>query len=444
MNLNGASQYVTLPLSVANASTFAVWVKWNGTGNAWQRIFDFGDGSTQYLFLTPSNGVNGRLRFSITTNGMGAERTIDAPSALPVNSWCHVAVTLDGVRGKLFLNGVPIATNSTIAARPWQVQARTNYLGRSQFGADPYFNGEMDSLRIFGRPLSDAEVLEVAKTHPALAHRYSFSSEAADPIGCAPGVLKGAAETTNGMLVLDGVSGNYAQLPGGLVSQCSAASLEFWASFGVNGAWSRVFDFGNTNGSNGQNFLFFTPHTSVSSHRLSLSTSGGTRDEDVAGVLDNQTLHVVCVVDPTTGFSAIYTNGVLENSMTGALALLTGVGNACSFLGRSLFAADEWLNANIDEFRVYHGRLTPEDIAADYLAGPDALAIPVTLAASSGVDSCSITWPSYAAGFALETVPALDPGATWTPVAVTPSISNGMYRLTLPTSDTNAFYRLRR
>jgi arabinan endo-1,5-alpha-L-arabinosidase len=443
LNLNGVNQYVTLPLSIANASTFAVWVKWNG-GTAGQRIFDFGDGSTSYLFLSPSAGGNLRFRFAITTNGSGAERTIDGPSALPVNSWCHIAVVLDGSRGKLFLNGVPVATNSTVPVRPWQVQARTNYLGRSQFVTDPYFNGEIDSLRIFGRPLSDAEILQIAEAHPALSHRYSFAADARDPIGCAHAELKGAATTTNGMLVLDGVSGDYAQLPGGLVSQCSAASLEFWASFGVNGAWSRVFDFGNTNGVNGQNFLFFTPHTSVASHRLSLATSGGTRDEDVPGVLDNQILHVVCVVDPTTGFSAIYTNGVLENSMSGALALLTSVGNVYSFLGRSLFTADAWLNGNIDEFRIYHGRLTPEEIAADYLAGPDALAIPMTLATSSSVDGCTITWPSYAAGFVLETAPALDASATWTPVDITPSISNGMYGLTLPSSDTNAFFRLRR
>src|SRR5262249_22581178 len=109
-----------------------------------------------------------------------------------------------------------------------------------------------------------------------------------------------------------------------------------------------------------------------------------------------------------------------------------------------LFASDAWLNGNIDEFRIYHGRLTPEEIAADYLAGPDALAIPVTLTTSNSVDGCSITWPSYAAGFVLETAPSLDPTATWTAVAVMPSISNGMYGLTLPSSETNAFFRLHR
>src|SRR5271165_1228629 len=41
LGLNGVSQYALLADPVANASTFAGWVKWNG-GAAWQRIFDFG------------------------------------------------------------------------------------------------------------------------------------------------------------------------------------------------------------------------------------------------------------------------------------------------------------------------------------------------------------------------------------------------------------------
>ena len=37
------------------AFTFAGWVYWNGGGN-WQRIFDFGDDTSHYLFLTPRSG----------------------------------------------------------------------------------------------------------------------------------------------------------------------------------------------------------------------------------------------------------------------------------------------------------------------------------------------------------------------------------------------------
>jgi len=132
LSLNGISQYALLPVSVANAGSFAAWVKWNGGGGAWQRIFDFGNGTGRYLFLTPSNGINGRLRFAITTNSNGAEQIIDGPAALPAGSWCHVAVTLDGAKGLLYLDGIPVGTNSGMTLRPWQTLARSNYLGKSQ------------------------------------------------------------------------------------------------------------------------------------------------------------------------------------------------------------------------------------------------------------------------------------------------------------------------
>jgi hypothetical protein len=415
-------------------------VKWNG-GGSWQRIFDFGNGTSRYLFLTPSAN-DGRLRFAITTNGGGAEQRIIGPSALPIGSWTHVAVTLDGSRGLLFVNGAPVATNPSVNIRPWQVMARSNYVGRSQW-PDPLFNGQIDSLRIFGRALAPAEIRDLAYAHPGLAHRYSFASNAWDSIGMAHGKLRGNAAVTNNALKLTGTAGGYVDLPGGLVSGSSAVTLEFWASFGPNGNWSRVFDFGNISGNVGQNFYFFSPHTPTPGLRLGLSTSS-TSNFDVPGAFDNQTLHVVCITDPTTGYSAIYTNGVLRASQTSALPPLSGVSTAWSFLGRSLFAADAWLNATIDEFRIYHGRLTPDEITANYIAGPDALAIPIQLTVSNSPSGLTLRWPAYGVGFRPESSPLLSPNAIWSPAGGTPALDGNFYRVTLPTAGTNEFFRLKR
>ena len=54
---------------------------------------------------------------------MARNRVIEAPAALPTNSWCHVAVTLDGSKGLLYLNGIPVATNYSLTIRPWQTLA---------------------------------------------------------------------------------------------------------------------------------------------------------------------------------------------------------------------------------------------------------------------------------------------------------------------------------
>ena len=439
--LNGVSNYVSLPLSVANASTFAIWAKWNG-GAAWQRVFDFGGGTSRYLFLTPSDGATGLLRFAITTNGEGHEQIIDAPIALPANSWCHLAVVLNGTSGKLYFNGLPIATNNNLTIRPWQVQAADNYLGLSQFSTDPHFSGQLDSLRIYGVALTDAQILNLAEAHPGLAHRYSFSADAADSIGTADGTLGGDAAIVGNAVALDGSPGTYVNLPGGLVSGCAAASLEFWAAFGVNSNWARVFDFGATNGASGQQYLFFSPHTGDNAQNLAVSTSAGSASLNVPGTLDGAAVHVVCIVDPANNYCAIYTNGILESAATATLPPLSNVSSALSYLGRSLFSADAWLVGAIDEFRIYDGHLSPRQIMADYEGGPNGLAMPVSLAVSPSAQGFTLTWPSFAAGFVLESSSELGPGAQWNVVTSAASISNNANWVSLPVGGAPAFFRL--
>ncbi|HWY29889.1 MAG TPA: LamG-like jellyroll fold domain-containing protein, partial [Candidatus Acidoferrum sp.] len=353
LNLNGAANYVVLADPVANCSTLAAWIKWNG-GAAWQRVFDFGTDTTNYFFLTPKAST-GVMRFAITTASNGGEQQINAPSALPIGSWCHVAVTLDGTTGVLYLDGNPIATNSNLTIRPWQILAKNNYVGKSQWPADPLFNGEISSFRIFGRALSGAEIRDLAYAHPALAHRYSFTTNVWDSIGMAHGSLVGNAVVTNNALQLTGTAGGYVSLPGGLVSGSAALTVEFWVTFGANGNWARVFDFGNTTGTSGYNFVFYSPHTSNNSQQLSISTPVSTANFVTPGILDNNAVHVVCILDPTNNYCAVYTNGVLQSSLTTTLPPLNGVSSAWSFIGRSLFSADAWLNATVDELRIYDG-----------------------------------------------------------------------------------------
>jgi hypothetical protein len=83
--LDGNSGYVSLPADVADFDeiTIAAWVNWSG-GGAWQRIFDFGNDTDHYLFLTPRTG-NGTLRFTIK-NGGGEQITENA--GLLTGTWC--------------------------------------------------------------------------------------------------------------------------------------------------------------------------------------------------------------------------------------------------------------------------------------------------------------------------------------------------------------------
>ena len=78
VDLDGTNDYVSLPAGVvasSTTSTVAAWVNLDAVSN-WTRIFDFGSGTSTYMFLTPKNGANGKIRFAIKNNG-SSEQIID-------------------------------------------------------------------------------------------------------------------------------------------------------------------------------------------------------------------------------------------------------------------------------------------------------------------------------------------------------------------------------
>jgi hypothetical protein len=159
-SLNGSTGYVSCPNNLLNGVTnftIAAWVN-PATDSTWARVFDFGSNTTTNMFLTPRNGVTGGIRFAITTGSFGSEQQLTGSSALPAATWSHVAVTLSNTTGILYVNGVGVATNTSMTLTPSSLGNTTqNWLGRSHYN-DPYFYGRIDDFRIYDRPLSATEV----------------------------------------------------------------------------------------------------------------------------------------------------------------------------------------------------------------------------------------------------------------------------------------------
>ena len=160
--LDGVNDYVSLPANVvADLADFtiAAWVYWDASRN-WARIFDFGNGTEHYMMLTPRSS-SGRMRFGITTNYGIGEQGIECP-AMATGQWVHVAVTLSGSTGSLYVNGTLAGSNTAMRHSPFRLGATSqNWIGRSQY-PDPYFNGKIDDFRIYRGALTTAEVLALA------------------------------------------------------------------------------------------------------------------------------------------------------------------------------------------------------------------------------------------------------------------------------------------
>ncbi|MET8081905.1 beta-L-arabinofuranosidase domain-containing protein [Streptomyces sp. NPDC005303] len=159
-NVRGSYQYVDLPTAVlgsASAITLSAWVKPTHADD-WARVLDFGNDTTKYLYLAARNG-SGVPRFAITGSGAGGEQGLNGTTALPLDRWSHLAVTIAGTTGVLYVNGTAVATNTSMSLNPAALGTLAHHwLGRSHYSGDPVFAGAFDEFNIWSRALSAAEI----------------------------------------------------------------------------------------------------------------------------------------------------------------------------------------------------------------------------------------------------------------------------------------------
>ncbi|MEW2044026.1 beta-L-arabinofuranosidase domain-containing protein [Streptomyces sp. NPDC005476] len=175
-NVRGSYRYVDLPSGVlggATQITLAAWVK--PTHDAgWTRIFDFGNDTTRYLYLAARN-ASGVPRFAITTGGAGREQGLDGTAALPLNQWSHLAVTLTGSTGTLYVDGTAVARNTAMSLTPAALGTLTgHWLGRSHYASDPVFAGAFGGFDVWSRALT-AEHVAALQSGPAGGDLASYA-----------------------------------------------------------------------------------------------------------------------------------------------------------------------------------------------------------------------------------------------------------------------------
>ena len=158
LSMNGSSQYFTFAGPTLNYSTFTFsgWLLYRQRDN-WERLFDIGCNTSAYLFLTPYSGYYGTARFAITAGG--GEQVMDPGFFTQTNIWTHYAITLTGTQGRMYRNGIAVASNDSMTISPYNVNATTNMLGRS-FYSDAYLNANIDEIGFYSTAL-DASTIQL-------------------------------------------------------------------------------------------------------------------------------------------------------------------------------------------------------------------------------------------------------------------------------------------
>lgn len=164
-SFDGINDYIQIPTMVLDLSRVSIcgWIKW-GAFNSWSRMFDFqnsASGSTGAIGIA-NNGTTSTITvFGRTSSGGSLPDTNIGLSAV-ANTWYHIALTLNNTTAKVYLNGT-LSKTFTLNSALGVMTLNNNYLGKSGWSSDEFFQGSMNDFRIYNHCLSSKEVAEIAK-----------------------------------------------------------------------------------------------------------------------------------------------------------------------------------------------------------------------------------------------------------------------------------------
>ena len=297
------------------------------------------------------------------------------------------------------------------------------------------------------------QAVQVTYLPVTLAHRYSFNqlsgNTVTDLVGGPVwnGTLPNGGTFGGGMLTFFSTNSEYLNLPGGILTNDSAATIEMWIP-NISGSTTSppfvyLFSFGNTDTSGaGYDYVFFNPNlgrATISAVDPGYNGEQGGNLPSSLGLSTN--LHLTCVFNSPLGEINIYTNGVLASTFSGITDPLSSVGSEYAYIGRSLYTPDAYLDWSISELRIYNGALGPAEVAATDALGPNQLLIntPPSVHFSNVATNLTLYWSLASAGYTILTCTNLASGL-WSQSGIIPQIVGGEWQASIPVPGNGAQY----
>jgi hypothetical protein len=218
----------------------------------------------------------------------------------------------------------------------------------------------------------------------SMTHRFSFSGDSVkDSVGQLGASLKGpGAKLADGKLVLSNdistayESISHLEFAGSLLPKGTTASFAHWFTARDAAEFARLLDIGTSEGTEGVNFIYVAVRTADGGARVAITGSDVSSKTYIdLDALDDGKPHMLAfAIDGAAKKLRVFVDGK-EPKPAESLGdnTLDKVKPANNRIGKSSFSADPGLSASVDEFRVYDHALTPEEAAAAFKAGPDAL-----------------------------------------------------------------------
>ena len=154
LSFNGASDWVTVadaaPLDLTTGMTLEAWVNPSVLSGWRSTMVKESPGGLSYGLYAHDNAPHPAVSVHTTVDQFAI-----GTSAIPLNTWTHLAATYDGTTLRLFVNGVQVGS-SPLTGSLLQSSGVLRIGGNSVWGE--YFSGLIDEVRIYNRALSQAEI----------------------------------------------------------------------------------------------------------------------------------------------------------------------------------------------------------------------------------------------------------------------------------------------
>ena len=176
---DGSNDYVAMPSGFADFTSgiTCFFVAKFGSGGTWERLLDFGaDTNSQandHILFARSDTTTNLVFELYNGDGQPISLSFNATGGILNNELATYAVTLDGTNAYMYRNGVQIATTAT-AVLPSNVERTYNYIGRSNWTSDAYFQGDIAVAMLFDKALTADQI---ATNHNYFAYRYNIGSK---------------------------------------------------------------------------------------------------------------------------------------------------------------------------------------------------------------------------------------------------------------------------
>ena len=129
LSLDGDGDYIQIPEGVWFDGDFTIeaWVFIRKHTN-WSMVIEFGGSDRDHVSFIIENGESGLPWFAVRAGTKWQE--IASGVSLELNSWVHLACTLNGNSATIYINGLEVGSGN-IATPPNNVIRKNNRIGRS-------------------------------------------------------------------------------------------------------------------------------------------------------------------------------------------------------------------------------------------------------------------------------------------------------------------------